>query len=165
MQAGLLPCRADSRLKVIRISAPVWPAARPKPPLSIGSTLRSPLLFPGQFPLLAQPYLEEHQEHSCAKTEGDQRDGEHFAGQAPDQGGAKRTGDYERRGRSECEDARAGRHRPTLSLRTSRSARAARRSDSADQRMTFDACWRESPATSVSRTSAFDTAGRSDRDD
>jgi hypothetical protein len=46
------------------------------------------LLFPRDFPLLAQPYLEEDQEDNCAKTEGDQSDGEHFAGQPTDQGGA-----------------------------------------------------------------------------
>jgi hypothetical protein len=34
-------------------AGPPQPATRPKPPLSIGSTLPSPLLFPRQFPLLA----------------------------------------------------------------------------------------------------------------
>jgi hypothetical protein len=58
------------------------------PPLSIGNTLPSPVRFPRQFPLLAQSYLEEQQEHSCAKTEGDQRDGEHLAGQPTNQDGA-----------------------------------------------------------------------------
>jgi hypothetical protein len=96
-------------------AGPSRPAARPKPPLS--GTLPSPLLFPRQFPLLAQSYLEEHQEHNCAKAEGDQRDGEHFAGQPADQGGADRTRDDKRRGRSKCQDARAGRHRPKVSLR------------------------------------------------
>jgi hypothetical protein len=56
----------------------------PKPPLCIGSILPSPLLFSRELPLLAQSYLEEHQEHNSAKTEGDQRDGEHFAGQPTD---------------------------------------------------------------------------------
>jgi hypothetical protein len=55
--------------------------------------LPSPLLFSRQFPLLAQSYLEEDQEQSCAQTEGDQGDGEHFAGQPTDQGGADRTSD------------------------------------------------------------------------
>jgi hypothetical protein len=98
-------------------AGPARPAARPKPPLSSGRTLPSPFLFPRQFPLLAQSYLEEHQEHNCAKTDGDQRDGEHFADQPSDEGGADRTGDDKRRGRSKCQDARAGRHRPKVSLR------------------------------------------------
>jgi hypothetical protein len=98
-------------------SGPARPSPRPKPPLSTGSTLPSPSLLPRQFPLLAQSYLEERQEHNCAQTERDQRDGEHFAGQPTDQGGADRTSDNERRGRSECKDARAGRHRPKVSLR------------------------------------------------
>jgi hypothetical protein len=75
------------------------------------------LLFPCQFTLLAQSYLEEQQEHGCAKPEGDQRDCEHFAGQPIDQGGANRPGDDERRGRSKGQDTRAGRHRPKVSLR------------------------------------------------
>jgi hypothetical protein len=97
-------------------AGPARQAARPKPLPSIGRALPS-LLLPRQFPLLAQSYLEEHQEHNCAKTEGDQRDGEHFAGQPTDQGGANRPSDDERRGRSKCQDARAGRHRPKVSLR------------------------------------------------
>jgi len=62
-------------------AGPARPAATANPPLSIGSTLQSPLLLLRHFSLLAQSYLQEHQEHNCAKTEGDQRDGEHFAGQ------------------------------------------------------------------------------------
>lgn len=89
----------------------------PKPPLPTTSRLPSPPLFPREFPLLAQSYLEEHQEHDCAKTEGDQRDGEHFAGQPTDQGGADRTSDYQRRGRSKRQDARTGRHHAKVSLR------------------------------------------------
>jgi hypothetical protein len=77
----------------------------------------SPLLFSRQFPLLAQSYLEEHQEHYCAQTEGDQRNGEHLAGDPTDHAGADQAGDNERRGRSKCQDARAGRHRPKVSLR------------------------------------------------
>jgi hypothetical protein len=99
------------------LAGPPRPAARPKPPFSSASTLPSPLLLPSQFPLLAQSHLEKHEEHSCAKTEGDQRDGEHFAGQPADQDRADRTRDNERRGRSKCQDARAGRHRPKVSLR------------------------------------------------
>jgi hypothetical protein len=86
----------------------------PKLPLSIGSALASPLLFARQFPLLAQSYLEEYQEHNCAQTERDQRNGEHFAGQPVDQGGTDRTSDNEHGGRSKCQHARAGRHRPKL---------------------------------------------------
>jgi hypothetical protein len=55
--------------------------------------LLSPLLFSRQFPLLAQSHLEEHQEHNRAKAECDQGDGEHFAGQPTDQGGADRASD------------------------------------------------------------------------
>jgi hypothetical protein len=97
-------------------AGPAWRAPSAKPPLSIGRALPS-LLFPRQLSLLAQSYLEEHQEHDCPETEGDQRDGEHFAGQTTDQGGADRPGDYERGGRSKCQEARAGRHRPKLPLR------------------------------------------------
>jgi hypothetical protein len=79
--------------------------------------LPSSLLFPRQFPLLAQSHLEEHQEHNRAQTDGDQRDGEHLAGQPTDQDGADRTSDNERRGRSKCQDARAVPHRPKVSLR------------------------------------------------
>jgi hypothetical protein len=98
-------------------AGPARPAARPKPPLAVGGTLPAPLLLPRQFPLLAQSHLEEHQEHDCAETEGDQRDREHFAGQSTDQDGGDRASDNERRGRPECKDARAGRHRPKVSLR------------------------------------------------
>jgi hypothetical protein len=98
-------------------AGPARPSARPKPPLSIRSTLPSPLLFSRQVPLLAQSYLEEQQEHNCAKTEGDQRNGEHLAGQPTDHAGADQTSDNERRGQSKCQDPRAGRHRPKVSLR------------------------------------------------
>ena len=54
---------------------------------------------------------------SAPKTEGDQRDSEHFPGRPTAQGGADRTSDNKRRGRSKCQDARAGRHRPKVSLR------------------------------------------------
>jgi hypothetical protein len=97
-------------------SGPAWPAARPETPLSIGSALPSPLLVPRELPLLAQSYLEEHQEDNCAKTEGDQRDPDRFAGQPLELDGTDRTSDNERRGRSKCQDARAGRHRPKVSL-------------------------------------------------
>ena len=120
-------------------AGPARPAARPKPPLSIGSTLPSPLLFPRQFPLLAQSYLKEHQEHNCAKSEGDQRDGEHFAGQPTDQGGADRTSDNQRRGRSECQDARAGRHRPKVSLRVAAERTTVAGNESAASRDKHDA--------------------------
>ena len=98
-------------------AGPARPSARPKPPLSIRSTLPSPVLFSRPFPLLAQSYLEEHQEHNCAQTEGDQRNREHFAGQPTDRDGADQASDNERGGRSKCQDARAGRHRPKVSLR------------------------------------------------
>jgi hypothetical protein len=98
-------------------AGPARPAARPKLPLPIGGTPPAALLFSRQFSLLAQAYLQEHQERDCAKAEGDQRDGEHFARQPTDQGGANRTGHNERRGRSKCQDARTGRHRPKVSLR------------------------------------------------
>jgi hypothetical protein len=97
-------------------AGPARLTARAKPPPSVGGTLPSAVVF-RQFPLLAQPHLEEDQEHNCAKTEGDQRDGEHFAGQATYQGGADRPSDNERRCRSKCQDARAGRHHPKVSLR------------------------------------------------
>ena len=118
--------RASARQRARPPSAgPARPSARSKPRRSIGTTL-SPLLFPRQFPLLAQSYLEEDQEDHCAETERDQRDGEHFAGQAADQGGADRTSDNERRGRSERHDARAGRHRPKVSLRLAGAERPTR---------------------------------------
>jgi hypothetical protein len=115
---------ADSRGKAFHHAAgdghssgPARSAAKPKPPLSIASTLPSPLLFPRELPFLAQAYLEEHQEHNSAQTESDQRDGEHFAGQPTDQGGADRTSDNQRRGRSKRQDARTGRHHAKVSLR------------------------------------------------
>jgi hypothetical protein len=99
-------------------AGPSRPAARPRPPSSGARTLASALLLPSQFPLLAQSHLEEHQEHSGAKTDGDQRDGEHFAGQPADQDRADRTSDNERGGRSKRQDALAGRHHPKVSLRS-----------------------------------------------
>jgi hypothetical protein len=89
----------------------------PKPPLSIASPLPSPLLFPREVPLLAESYLEEHQEHNRAKTEGDQRDGKDLAGQPTDQDGADRTSHNQRRGRSKRQDARTGRHHPKVLVR------------------------------------------------
>jgi hypothetical protein len=97
-------------------AGPPRPAARPRPPSSGARTLASALLLPSQFPLLAQSHLEEHQEHSCAKTDGDHRDGEHFSGQPADQDRADRTNDNERGGRSKRQDAQAGRHHPKVSL-------------------------------------------------
>jgi hypothetical protein len=98
--------------------------------------LPSPLLFSRQFPLLAQSYLEEYQQHNCAKTEGDQGDGEHFAGQPTHQRGAGRTSDDERRGRSKCQDAQAGRHRPKVSLRLTPEQITVARNESAASRET-----------------------------
>jgi hypothetical protein len=109
-------------------AGPSRPAARPRPPSSGARTLASALLLPSQFPLLAQSHLEEHQEHSGAKTDGDQRDGEHFAGQPADQDRADRTSDNERGGRSKRQDALAGRHHPkvSLSIRRARNESATR---------------------------------------
>ena len=55
--------------------------------------------LPREFPLLAPFDLEDDQAHNYAKPEGDQRNGEHLAGQPTDQGGAEPTGDNKRRGR------------------------------------------------------------------
>src|SRR5919106_4439003 len=98
-------------------AGPTRRAARPKPPLSIASPPAAPPLFPRELPPLAQSHLEKHQEHNRAKTERDQRDGEHLAGQPTDQGGADRTSDNERRGRSKRQEARTGRHHRKVSLR------------------------------------------------
>ena len=91
-------------------ASPARPAARARPPLSIGASPVAPLRFPGERPLLAQAHLEERQEHRSAEAEGDQCDGEHFAGQPTDQDGAEQAGDDERRSRSKCQDSRVGRH-------------------------------------------------------
>jgi hypothetical protein len=97
-------------------AGPAGPAARPAPGRSIGST-PAPLLLSRQFPLFAQSDLQEEQEYDSAEAESDQPDRERFAGRAADQGSGDRPRDDERRGRSECEDAPAGRHRPKVSLR------------------------------------------------
>jgi hypothetical protein len=116
------------------LAGPPRPAARSKPPLSSASTVPSPLLLPSQFPLVAQPHLEEHQQHSCAKTERDQRDGEDFAGQPADEDRADRTSDNERRGRCKRHDARTGRHRCKVSLRRAAERITCARDDSAAPR-------------------------------
>ena len=95
-------------------SAPA--ATRPKPRLPIGYALRPALLLPRQLPLLAQSHLEEHEQHNRAQAERDQRDGQHFAGQTRDKGGAGRPSHNERRGGSKREDARAERHDATIPL-------------------------------------------------
>jgi hypothetical protein len=88
--------------------------AGPRPPLGIGTPQRPPastLLVPRQLSLLTQTYLEEHQEHDSAETEGDQRDGEHLARQSTDQGGADQTSHDEGCCRPERQDSRARSYR------------------------------------------------------
>ena len=67
------------------------PAVDGRPPWGVKTPaggLRSTLLLPCPRPVLAQPDLEEYQQHGPAKPEGHQGDGEHLAGQAADQDGA-----------------------------------------------------------------------------
>ena len=72
---------------------PAGPAASSQPALSIGGAPPSPLLFPCEVSLLAQPHLEEDQEQRCAEAERYQRDGQQIARRPADQGGADRAGD------------------------------------------------------------------------
>src|ERR671931_1014524 len=54
------------------------------------------LLFAGALAVLAETHLVEEKEQSAAQSEGDQRDGQHLAEEAPDQRRGQRARDDQR---------------------------------------------------------------------
>jgi uncharacterized protein (DUF2252 family) len=82
---------------------------------------RAPLAFaPAQLilvlalQLLAEADLEEHEQQRAAKSEGNQDDRKHFAGDSCDEHGTENAGDNQCRGRPEREDAYSRRHTATV---------------------------------------------------
>jgi hypothetical protein len=98
-------------VEVVAAASPAapGPAARqsPQPGIRPGGPLppTQALFVAFALAVLAETYLEEHQEHGAAQARGHEDEREDLARQPADERGADAAGDDERGGRSEREDA------------------------------------------------------------
>ena len=86
--------------------------------MRVGGRPAAPLLVPGPVTILAQPDLEEREEHGRPEAGGHERDREDLAGQPLEEQAAERTRDHEERCRPEREDAGTRRHGAKVASRS-----------------------------------------------